>query len=98
MNSVVALRNREQMSDPTDPVTDWPAYACPETQRALTREGPFLVSAGNAHRFPLKGGIPNFNRYPPVETAETAAELVRLNETARSQGCLAALQAGYRHS
>jgi SAM-dependent methyltransferase len=76
----------------------WEVYACPGTDQQPTREGNSLVSPADGRRFPVRRGIPNFNRHPPAEDAATAARLERLNDLAREKGWLEAVRTVYQPS
>ncbi|HUU96924.1 MAG TPA: class I SAM-dependent methyltransferase [Phycisphaerae bacterium] len=67
-------------------------YACPDARVPLQRIGDELISPATGRRFIISRGIPQFLRYVPVEDAESAARLARLNRLAEEEGWRVALE------
>jgi len=67
-------------------------YACPDARVPMQRIGDELISPATGRRFIISRGIPQFLRYVPVEDAESAARLARLNQLAEEEGWRVALE------
>jgi SAM-dependent methyltransferase len=72
-----------------------PNYRCPDTGLPLEAKAGGLQAPGGARVYPVRNGIPNFLRFPPVEDAEAAATLALLNERTRAAGWREGLAAAY---
>jgi SAM-dependent methyltransferase len=72
-----------------------PPYACPRTGAPLLPAADRLEDAAGTVAYPLRDGIPQFLRFPPIETPQGSAQLDRLNELAGNVGWQDALQTLY---
>jgi SAM-dependent methyltransferase len=72
-------------------------YVCPRTHAALVKDGDVLRAVSGNQVYPLKNGIPQFLRFRSSETAESIAQLDRLNRLAGELGWKPALQTVHGH-
>lgn len=66
-------------------------YVCPRTHAPLRAEGDCLKTDDASPTYALERGIPQFLHFQPVEDADSAGRLERLNTLARTQGWKEAL-------
>jgi SAM-dependent methyltransferase len=85
------------MNQTTDSISagDWDVYASPGTGHSLERVGELLRCQATREEFPIRGGIPHFLRFAPVESAEEGQTLARLNQRAPEIGWKAAMGEAY---